>query len=649
MSDETQDNQTNESSSIITESSFESKFTDDLRALARRRAIGTVRRAFSVLVLQLLDPAYDLEVAIHDTQYDGPHDQGIDACVVDNEEQAVSLYQFKCPDEVDGRLPLFSTRYDETALVELTNGFELIGAASRWRQVVQDLRSRGQQDTALRLQDLGELYRRATGRGYTVYLTAVVGGRPTAGARTYYQTWVRDGAEARFVTADDIFLHYKRRAIPEIPPPEQVEVTFVPGKFYYDRDGGVLAGQMPASAVKLLVKDRENALLGTNFRFYLGTRGKQGSVNKAIEKTLGDPVLRGKFHKLNNGVRIVVSSIDPVGDITFRLGRPRIVNGGQTSATIRRADDEDLPNEVTVDVKILVASLGEAEAIAKSTNTQESVEGWDFHANEALQRSLWGAFKTLRVDGVEHKHWWDIKRGEFGSLSPSERSEYRIPGRRLYYRLDPDTLCKATLAFTGDPVSARSNPRLFPQTEGNGKYRIVFGIGRTPEEFLFHYYTYRALDELCKSFSKEYDDAESQNFAGILEHRKLELQSSRWLKYGASHMTALIGFLLVSRYGELGRDQAIRLMRNWEWGDPQGVGHEIPRNPVLRDLFGLVRSLTRTWARLKQEPEGFDWSNFFKESDSFARMRDELIIQLAEPDGRARLDSLLPVSSPGAH
>jgi hypothetical protein len=627
---------------IINRDTFESQFRDDLVDLATNPAVGDIHRAFEVLSLQLLEPPFDLQDAIHDTRYDGADDQGIDGCYIDDEGQAMSLYQFKCPDIANGKLPIWSSKYDESPISELKTGYELLRDQSKWAEVVKSVRAKGRVEKALELQDLGDLYRICTSKGYALNLVTAIGGTLTEGAKTFLNTWRPENAFTRIVTTEDIYLRYRLRSIPVEPPPDFVEIDFVPGRFYFDQTDGVVSGQVRASTIKKVMKDRETALLGSNFRYYLGTTGRQGRVNKDIEETLEDVEKRKTFHRLNNGIRIVGTRIDKLADSLFRVTYPQIVNGGQTSATIRRADDSELPSEVTVEVKVVTATSSEAEVIARATNTQESVEGWDFHANEVTQRALLAAFENLRLNGVKRPHWWDVKRGEFEKLLEIKKLTFRVPGRKLFYRIDPDVLSKATLSFAGQPVAARSNPRLFPRTEGGGKYNLIFKTGRTPEEFLYCYYTYRAAERECKKFSESYDKAEANKFVGMKRSEKLEMQHSRWLRFGSTHMTALIGFLLEERYGKFNREIALGQLARWVWQDQNRIGYDIPMNPVFEPAFDLVKRQLRTWARLKQEAQGFDWSNFFKEADSFDQMTDELVTRLSEPGESDKLQSILP-------
>ena len=630
----------------VTEETFVARFLEELRALTEEYVeIPDIHRAFAIRAFELhMQPSETLD-AIDATKYDGSHDQGIDGFWVDTEGQVVSLFQFKCPADSEDWNP-FEVTYDEAPIRELVDAYQLIRDESRWRVVVQDLRDRGFENNADLLQDLGEAFRSAVDAGYIVRLFAVLGGTLTAGGEAYLRTEpLGEQGGLHVISIEELYSFFRLEMVPDEPPPEHLDIEFIAGRMYFDEADQVVSGQIRARTLKELIRGIETQLFGANYRHFLGFRGKEGTVNSKIRRTLSDPSRRSRFHKYNNGIRMTCDRLEPLDTTLFRAHHPQIPNGGQTSVVIRKTPDDQLTDEVTVDIKVIVADEEMAVEIADATNTQTSIEGWDFHANEPLQRALLDQFTSVFIAGRARPHWWSIKRGEFEVRhpAPSDKRRYKIPGRpgRTYYLIRPADLSKASLAFRGDPVSSRSSPRLFHQTYGSGKYNEIFRTGVSVEEFIYHYYCFRACQDHSRTFARRYDEAVASGFVGIDDTDRLRLQHSRWLKYGATHLAAAIGYLYYKRYSRPARREILmNLMEDWEWEDSDGVGFLVPQDAYVLGAIGIVTKTLRAWASVLQDREDFDWSNFFKTGDSFEKMKEQL--SSGYPDISDEVVSLLP-------
>lgn len=625
----------------ITREIFVQRFKEELERLQADHPSRVVdfHRAFDVRALEL-HRGLDTEEAIDAARHDGQYDRGIDAKTVDEDEHEFALFQFTCPDPVPNWNP-FAQQYDEGKVRELVDAFRMLQDPIAWSAQVERVRVAGHEEKALLLQDLGEEYQRKRAAGFSVRLFAVIGGVPGPGVEPYL-SGSPQGADVglEVVDIEDLYALYKTASIQEEVPPEYIDLGFVPGHYYLDPVDGVVFGQVLGSEVKEAVKDHESELLGANYRFFLRFTKRQGRVNQEMRDTLSKADSRALFHKFNNGIRITCTRISPLGNDRFRLDRPQIVNGGQTTIVIRRSANEWLSDQVKVDVKAIVADRELAQRVARATNSQSVLEGWDFHANEPAQRSLVTQFSSLAINGASHPHWWEIKRGEFGALSREQQQQFKIPGFNRFYRIDPDDLSKSTLAMRGDPVSARSSSRLFSKAEVPGKYNEVFAPGISVEEYVYYYYAFKEIATFCKSFAKKLDEALDNGFAGMTEDSKNQMTQSAWLRYGSAHLSGLYGYLLKRRYGVVSsRTITTKLMATWMWPDGRN-GLTDPQDGLRVKLISLIVDTIRPWAFVTQRPEGFDWSNYFKNTESFEEM--VAFLSAEGPHLQPILETLLP-------
>ena len=197
----------------------------------------------------------------------------------------------------------------------------------------------------------------------------------------------------------------------------------------------------PGILLSSLYNEHGSRLLELNVRSYLQAKGK---INKGILETLRrDPA---DFMAFNNGITVVSESIT-FGDLSDgRLGiheikGMQIVNGGQTTASIHRAEREfgaDL-SKVYIQAKIVTVDPDRFNTvvplISKYSNTQNKVSEPDLQANHPFhigiervsrrewspdQRSKWfyerarGSYQTARTqDGKT-----DARRREFDARYP---------------------------------------------------------------------------------------------------------------------------------------------------------------------------------------------------------------------------------------
>jgi hypothetical protein len=165
------------------------------------------------------------------------------------------------------------------------------------------------------------------------------------------------------------------------------------------------------------VSQATDDLFASNVRQYL--RGTK--INRGIRNTiLNNP---DRFWLYNNGITIVCDDFLEEG-FSLKIQTPQIVNGCQTAKSIldilskkREQDRHAIPGHVLVRI-IKGADETEKENITRYTNTQNAVRGRDFFSLEQFQKKLARSFKTL-------DYYYEIQRGSFAALKPSERDKYR--------------------------------------------------------------------------------------------------------------------------------------------------------------------------------------------------------------------------------
>ena len=111
------------------------------------------------------------------------------------------------------------------------------------------------------------------------------------------------------------------------------------------------------------------------------------SVNKGIRETLQNNP--GKFFYYNNGITIVVSDFEELGDNIIKLYAPQIVNGAQTSNSILDQSKRTRNMNGSMTVTIIKADdEQEQNNITRYRNSQNSVRGKDLVSLMDFHKSI---------------------------------------------------------------------------------------------------------------------------------------------------------------------------------------------------------------------------------------------------------------------
>jgi len=196
------------------------------------------------------------------------------------------------------------------------------------------------------------------------------------------------------------------------------------------------------------------------------------SVNKGIRDTLQN--VPDKFFYYNNGITIVVSNFEEIGNNVLLLHAPQIVNGAQTSNSIvdRAKRTHNLDGSITVTI-IKADDEKDQNNITKYRNSQNSVRGKDLV-------SLMDFHKSIKSQLQNSGYFYEIQAGSFDSKTKSLQSEFK--GDVIYNNYLPDNHKKVIVAkdaiqalvagIEQRPTESYSSPAQF-LPRGN-KYDQVF-------------------------------------------------------------------------------------------------------------------------------------------------------------------------------
>ncbi len=218
------------------------------------------------------------------------------------------------------------------------------------------------------------------------------------------------------------------------------------------------------------------------------------TVNKGIRETLQNAP--DKFFYYNNGITIVVSNFEELGNNSILLHAPQIVNGAQTSNSIvdRAKRTHNLDGSITVTI-IRADDEEDQNNITKYRNSQNSVRGKDLV-------SLMDFHKSIKSQLQNSGYFYEIQAGSFDSKTKSQQSE--LKGDVIYNKYLPDNHKKVIVAKDAiqalvagveqRPTESYSSPAQF--LPRGSKYDDVFNE-KLEDEYRLLLYPY-----LVKEFAK---------------------------------------------------------------------------------------------------------------------------------------------------
>ena len=337
--------------------------------------------------------------------------------------------------------------------------------------------------------------------------------------------------------------------------------------------------------------------------FRYNPRGPLGSnkVNKEIQRTLEDPVLKGHFHLLNNGLTAICDSVVYDGDRReLYVTNFQVVNGCQTVFTLHRLR-ELISDEVKVSIRIVEGLHSNwAGEISKASNYQTAVK------SEQLA-SLGEEHDKIadRLSHLEPPWFYEKQKGYKRFLNARERTLHR---QRFGNRnVSASEIGQYGTAFLGNPILAKYDlQRLFERSDGEGDslYRAIFIEENQPAQLLLPVVVGQRVHQAVKERITSLKPADGEEQEGFSE--------STWLPFARMYITALIGEQLKSittspNEGLLGADASReRLQSIDDWFD---------------NMFGIARDAVEFYIEVQKEADKLhNLRNFFRDRGLYNSM-----------------------------
>ena len=218
------------------------------------------------------------------------------------------------------------------------------------------------------------------------------------------------------------------------------------------------------------------------------------TVNKGIRETLQN--VPNKFFYYNNGITVVVSNYEEIGNSSILLHAPQIVNGAQTSNSIvdRAKRTHNLDGSITVTI-IKADDEEDQNNITRYRNSQNSVRGKDLV-------SLMDFHKSIKSQLQNSGYFYEIQAGSFDTKTKSQQLE--LKGDVIYNKYLPENHKKVIVAkdaiqalvagIEQRPTESYSSPAQF--LPRGSKYDEVFNE-KLEDEYRLLLYPY-----LVKEFAK---------------------------------------------------------------------------------------------------------------------------------------------------
>ena len=260
-----------------------------------------------------------------------------------------------------------------------------------------------------------------------------------------------------------------------------------------------MIGRLSADELKRIFLEHGYAMFRRNPRGPLGSN----NVNKEIKRTLEDPIERGRFYLLNNGLTAVCEafSVTNEDDKTIRVRDLQIVNGCQTTWNIvEHAKRGGSLEDVSVSMKLVEAPEADTIStnISQASNSQSQMKDWDFLFNESEQIDLQRQFERL-----DEPLFYELKRGEQRYIVGSRQRKTTIKD-----------VAQATWAFLGHPSEAKDRLREIPRfyKNANSAYHEVFFEGVTAKHLLLPLEIHNRVKREWKETSAQEQTNQSQNY-----------------------------------------------------------------------------------------------------------------------------------------
>ena len=462
--------------------------------------------AFQITTNFALSDSQVIEV----TGIDGPGDLEIDGWYVDEDRQAVILFQSKGG----------TSRVNEAAVTKFWMAPENLLDENRVLQTAcQSMNDLSQRvDDALRQEFTIELVL-AANAGFTEGAKKFASGKDEADRTLSLLDNSRITSKCSLLLLEFRDLEERWEDFKARPTGKKIVVDIATKtEWIYEIDepnARSVHVTLPASEVVRIFRhpDIGYRLFASNPRGPLAN----AKVNKSISETMATEDGRRNFHLLNNGLSATCEMFE-VREGTLHVEDLQIVNGCQTTVTLHKAAKEEHLSETLINMKLAIADSSLATQIAIASNSQTALKARDYTSFERQQRELEEEFARLA-----QPWYYELKQGYWRFvLDDQQKAKFKTGNRKRHIEVQP--LAQAALAFGGSPSVALD------------RVRYVFEEIRTPEE----------RDTYDRAFPKNIKASQLLLPWKMLD--QLQHQASR-VPYSTSHLLWLIAGSLRDKYG----------------------------------------------------------------------------------------------------
>lgn len=446
------------------------------------------KRALECLILRDILLAkfglyYSVAESVDFFQLDGPNDGGCDQHIICTEEERVYLIQSKASNfQQDGTLVwAYPMNAGEAGRV-----YDY--ALSIQNGTARDIANQGGANAArtVRLIDRIQEIEDALAQGYELHLINIVTGTIAGEWENAIKPRILGEGWVPLVALSEDIAEYSSEALQLDAvggPPGPITLNFLTNDSSLD-DDDLVHGYIAADSLAAAVEAENWKLTKQNLRHFKGASATE--ANEGMIATLNADY--ENFHLFNNGLRITCDDFEVQGvngNITpLVITNAQIVNGGQTSFSIRNYTGPNLALLGQVKVHCLLIKEDDDEMkrrIAHASNTQESLDKWDFHSDKQEQLALHAAIRNgvrFEVCGEDRAFYYEHKTGSWTQGGFAAVNLHRIPkvGQGSYknYKIDQKDYSKAYLCFTRQPSIAKAKAKLFHKTSAGGLYNEIF-------------------------------------------------------------------------------------------------------------------------------------------------------------------------------
>lgn len=316
------------------------------------------------------------ETEIGESLIDGSNDNGVDGIVFDEENNEMSLYQFKFP----GTPANIGKELDQATVLKLLYGYNKLTSASRI----------GKTNSAFR--DYWQIVKSKNIFSYKLVFVAFLNGlgehakevldqkvdeiKGQTGNNISYQVFsIADicnlSEEGQHHTTSPIDLKYRK-----------LDTSYnLPNK------ANSWTGFATAKEILSACKDSMDTIFDENIRLF---EGKDNPANKGIQKTaMGED--SPSFFFFHNGIVFICDKCNnSTGNQVVKLTSPAIVNGCQTINILKDLEDKsELKDDVYLPIRIIETKDFDLRSkITEYLNTQTEIRDSYFLANNSIVRDL---------------------------------------------------------------------------------------------------------------------------------------------------------------------------------------------------------------------------------------------------------------------